>query len=289
MEAGQELRFDVDGLTYAALAWGDPQLPVVLALHGWLDNALSFQFIAPRLKHYRVVAVDLSGHGHSSHRSLDATYNIWDDLPQLTKIVAQLSDGPIHVMGHSRGATIAAMLAAVLGECCSRLVMIDGLMPSFMDQRNAGVQLRNFVREREKYLARPERFFDSIDSFAQRRKQYGFSVDNAYDLAPRSLVQTEQGYRLLTDPRLFGASATWIDTDKRAQIYGEISAPVLAILGEEGMLTQHEAWPQLLQDAGACIKNFRSITLPGSHHLHMEDKAEGLVAQRIEQFLATGQ
>lgn len=289
MSEGQELRFEADGLTYAALAWGNPGAPVILALHGWLDNARSFIRLAPLLHHYRVVAVDLSGHGYSDHRSADATYNIWDDLPQLVSIVDQLTSGNVHLMGHSRGATIAALLAAVLQDRCEHLVMIDGLIPAFMDDRDAGHQLRNFVLERDKYRARPTRYFASVEEFADRRKQYGFASSNGHDLAPRALELTEQGYRLLCDPRLYGTSATWLDREKRLQIYRSIKAPVLSVMGEDGLFARQEVARQLIEDAGSAIADFRSTTIAGSHHLHMEEASVSQVAHRIEHFLGTGQ
>ena len=84
-----EKHFTFNGFTYAAQLWGeDGGLPVI-ALHGWLDNALSFSVIAPYLAQFRLLALDLSGQGHTDHRSQDATYHIWDDVPQLLGIVEQ--------------------------------------------------------------------------------------------------------------------------------------------------------------------------------------------------------
>ena len=83
MSEGRTFSVTADGLTYAGVEWGDPDGYPILALHGWLDNALSFSVIAPFLNKYRLIALDLSGQGLSDHRSLDATYHIWDDVPQL--------------------------------------------------------------------------------------------------------------------------------------------------------------------------------------------------------------
>ena len=70
----KELQWQVHGLTIAGLAWGNPDNPPLLALHGWLDNANSFALLAPALEDFYVVALDLTGHGQSSRRSEDATY-----------------------------------------------------------------------------------------------------------------------------------------------------------------------------------------------------------------------
>ena len=80
-DSGRACAFVVDGLTYRGIEWGNPEGPLIIALHGWLDNALSFSVLAPHLAQFRLVALDLSGQGHSDHRSADATYHIWDDVP----------------------------------------------------------------------------------------------------------------------------------------------------------------------------------------------------------------
>ncbi len=289
MEWPTELRFETSGLEYAAISWGEVHQPVVLALHGWLDNALSFARLGPALTGYRVVAVDLSGHGFSSHRSLDSNYHIWNDVPQLVDIVDELTDQEIIVIGHSRGASVATLLAAALGERCSKLVLIDGLLPAYGDDRNGAHQLARYVRERRKYLARKDRFFASVEEFAQRREQYGFSIDSAQQLAPRALEAVGGRWRLLSDPRLFGGSAVYLNEQQRHQIYKELTVPVLSIFGERGFFTRDGVAQKMLEDAGACIPNFTSTIIDGSHHLHMEEEVVGHVAQRIKQFLSTGQ
>ena len=59
----EEIRVQVNGMELAAKQWGDPELPAIIALHGWLDNAASYDRLAPALKNHRVIALDFAGHG----------------------------------------------------------------------------------------------------------------------------------------------------------------------------------------------------------------------------------
>jgi len=76
MTAVRELELELPHLRLAAQVWGDPLLPRLLALHGWLDNAASFDRLAPLLcEHFHIVALDLPGHGRSGHRPPGTWYH----------------------------------------------------------------------------------------------------------------------------------------------------------------------------------------------------------------------
>ena len=63
-------------INVASKTHGDPQNPWVIALHGWLDNAASFNALAPLLKDVYVIALDLPGHGHSDAMASPDHYTI---------------------------------------------------------------------------------------------------------------------------------------------------------------------------------------------------------------------
>src|SRR5258705_5120 len=70
----KELSFSVNGLRLTAKTWGDPMSAPTFALHGWLDNANSFDRLAPLLPELDLVALDFAGHGFSSHRPAGVHY-----------------------------------------------------------------------------------------------------------------------------------------------------------------------------------------------------------------------
>ena len=75
------LTINIPGFTIAYKCFGDPSLPPMLALHGWLDNANSFDLLAPYLeKHFHLIAIDFPGHGHSSHLPIGCHYHFIDGI-----------------------------------------------------------------------------------------------------------------------------------------------------------------------------------------------------------------
>uniref|UniRef100_A0A671YJZ6 Serine hydrolase like n=1 Tax=Sparus aurata TaxID=8175 RepID=A0A671YJZ6_SPAAU len=73
--------------------WGPDRGRPVLCLHGWADNCGSFSTLIPLLpKECRYVAVDLAGHGLSSHRPPGAFYS----SPEYVADVCRVVDGCNH-------------------------------------------------------------------------------------------------------------------------------------------------------------------------------------------------
>ena len=46
----EEIQFEASGLRLAAKQWGNSADQPVLALHGWLDNAATYERLAPTLR-----------------------------------------------------------------------------------------------------------------------------------------------------------------------------------------------------------------------------------------------
>lgn len=277
-----EVSFTADGLRYAGLEWGNPQGPVILALHGWLDNALSFSVLAPFLRDFRFIALELSGQGFSDHRSPDATYHIWDDIPQLLMIVDQLGVEQVSVIGHSRGAAIAALLASALGSQCVALVLLDGMLPVPVGELSAPEQFRQAQKDHlnlERYT--PRRFPD-VEAFVIARQKLGFSRASARTLAPRALRQCGDGLELVHDPRLNHASAIKLTSAMCESFYRDVTAPSLLFMAEEGLSTRLGAGSA--ENAAALMNHCVLESMPGGHHSHMEQGASA-IGPRIAQFI----
>jgi len=126
----RERRIALPHLELAAQAWGGASLPPLLALHGWLDNAGSFAHLAPRLAaRWRVIALDLPGHGHSSHLAAGASYHYVDYVQAVMAAADALELPRFSLLGHSLGAGIASLVAAARPERIKRLLLIEGLGP----------------------------------------------------------------------------------------------------------------------------------------------------------------
>lgn len=281
----EQLSWSVDGLTIAGMAWGPGDGHPVLALHGWLDNAASFEVLAPMLEGCRVVALDLTGHGLSDHRSDDATYLIWDDIPQVLKVIDRLGWKDCTIMGHSRGAMISTLLAAAMPEHVRSLVTLDGLMPPPQDDAEFVSQMRDSLRYTARIATRAQRHFSSVEDFVERRQRYGVTRKIAERFATRALEKTEDGFLLRGDQRLYSPSAIKLNNGQIEAALRALSVPVLNVWASDGLVKRDWAADSMTM-AETAIGDLTTVTVDGHHHFHMEPGPAAAIAQHVLGFVS---
>lgn len=281
-----ERAWDIDGLHLTGLEWGPADGVPVLALHGWMDHGDSFAQLAPRLTGCRVIALDLSGQGHSAHRAAHASYNIWDDLPQIAGVLDQLGWGRCVILGHSRGANISALFAAALPERVSAFIALDSIATEPTDD-DFVTTLRAFVTQTRMQLDRSGgRRFDRMDDYIARRVRQGNSTATATALAPRAVTVDGDGVRLNADMRLFASSAMKLTEGDVNTVLRAISCPVLNIWATDGIKAHRPNLQALAARASDLIADYTVADLPGDHHFHMDADVAAQMAQVITAFLA---
>ena len=280
----EEQSWTVEGLTLAGLVHGPVDGTPVLALHGWLDNAASFNALATFLPNARLVALDMPGHGFSDHRSADAGYQIWDDLPQLAGLLDQLGWDKCFLLGHSRGAMISTLLAAVAPERVSGLITMDALMPYPADDEAIVSQLGAFLKDRERLSRQASRVFSTREDYIARRSRTGEPANIAEQLSHRALRPVEGGFEWRGDPRLSGASAIKLNKGQCEAMLKALTMPVLNIWAtpSERMKKLNDAAKAA---AAAHIADLTVADVAGHHHWHMEEATACQIAEVIEVFL----
>ncbi len=247
-----------------------------------MDNCHSFLPLVAHLEDVDLVAIDLAGHGLSSHRSPDAAYNIWQDVAEIWEIQQQLGWQKFTLVGHSRGAMIATLFAATLDHI-ERLVLIDGFMPIAVAETDAPNQLALAIRDNQRFSAGKPRFYQQREEALASRIEgpLKLSAEAAACLADRGLLQSEQGFYWSADRRLRGASEFKLTS-------GHITAFVNACACAIDIIVRRDR-AEAFQSAIAKLGVTADITLslmPGSHHLHMDNDTVEAVADKINGILA---
>lgn len=269
----EELSFDIRGMRYCAKAWGAKDAEPVLAIHGWLDNAASFDRLAPLMDQFRIIAVDLAGHGISDHYPPQAGYNIWDDLPEILLLLDELGWDKCHLLGHSRGATVCLMLAATYPERVQSLSLMDGLMPlRFVDQ-DPSLQLRTFLQDRIKRIHATVPTYATIEEAVNARvaKHEQMTAEVVRPIVTRGLKKIGEVWTWSNDPGVLGASAFKLGDREKQSLLKAVQSPGLLLVAENGFARIEEVHEQC-----ALCPSIRSKTLSGHHHFHLDEQANDI-------------
>ena len=258
-----------------------PTLPRrALALHGWLDNAASFQALAAALPEFDLVALDLAGHGHSDWRPPGAGYALVDHLHDLVAVLDQLQWSSCVLIGHSMGGAIASLLAVAAPERVEALVCIDALGPLSLPESESPIRLQRALKARTEPAPRRRVFASVDDATAQRARLNGLTPEQARPLVERALKAVEEGHIWAADPRLQLPSAAPMSEAQVRACLQAIQQPTLVVAAEETdpRLPRLEVAARL-----ACVPQAQAHRLAGGHHLHLSNTAA--VAALIHGFL----
>jgi pimeloyl-ACP methyl ester carboxylesterase len=111
----EQLRVDANGLTFAALAWGDPGDPLALCVHGYPDTAWTWRHLGPHLGEHgwRAVAPFTRGYAPTD-LAPDDSYLVSDQAQDILALHTALEgDDRAVLIGHDWGAAATYAVTAV--------------------------------------------------------------------------------------------------------------------------------------------------------------------------------
>ncbi len=278
-----ERTFDVFGARLAALQWGDPHGTPTFALHGWLDNANTFQRLAPLLGELNLLALDFAGHGHSDHRPPGVHYHPLMDIQDILAIADQLGWDRFNLIGHSMGAGISAELAGLLPNRVLKAVMIDGFLATggastaerLDDDREALAQMLRAAGKRPP-------IYDSVADMVRRVTE---ATDQSWDAAEVLVARGHRavpgGFTWRTDPRIRFRTPLRPGTEQIDELMRRSMSPALLIVANDG-----DRWYAGEVEARQAVHpNLTVVRIDGTHHVHLEPAHYRTVAGLIRSFL----
>ncbi len=281
----EEIRVEVAGQTLAAKQWGDSDKPAIIALHGWLDNAASYDLIAPQLNDFRVIALDFAGHGFSDHRPDGMRYHMLDNVDDAVGLADALELEDFILMGHSMGAGISTLLAGAFPERIKKLVLIEGIGTHTTPADRSAEVLRKAVKDMKRAgLSRKPIYDTEAEAIAARMQALGgISEAASKTLCSRGLYKAEEGYTWRSDPRVKMNSAIRLTEEMIDSYLKELIMPVLLITGNQSFFAASDMMPKRAEK----VANIKHVLLDGNHHLHLEPETFQPVLQEILNFLST--
>lgn len=280
MAEPQEIIIHTPGYEIAAKAWGPESGKKVISVHGWMDNAASFDLIAPLLPELRLIAIDMPGHGRSSHRAPGVPYHFVDFVADVVAVADSLDWQHFSLVSHSLGAAISSFVSSIIPERIEYLALIEGLGPFSGEPEKAPEVLATSIKQMKKIAGKAPPIYPNIESIIEARVRVGdLEKVSAARLIERGSQICEGGVTWTSDPRLRFTSPQYLTEKQVLAHLRAIEAPCLLVNGENGIISERVG----IKQRYASVSNLKIETLPGGHHLHMENPQP--VAEAIGEFL----
>nr|WP_321467325.1 alpha/beta hydrolase [uncultured Desulfobulbus sp.] len=235
-------------ITYEVYGSGEPTLVFV---HGWSCDSRYWRMQVDQFaKKYRVVVLDLAGHGQSGMtRRCYFMRAFAEDVKAVTEAVGSKT---VILIGHSMGGEIAAMAARMMPDRVIGLIGVDSLenveYPLSRQEAEAMLapMIDHFRRESRNFV---QTMFRPNTNVAVRQ----WVLDDISSAPPSIALEALEAY-------LFEYVR-----GKIAKVFDTLKIPVVCVNGD--------LWPIDYEANRRHIKSFEAIIVPGGDHFLMLDKA----------------
>lgn len=265
----------------------------VIAYPGWLDNAGSFDTLAPAIIRLikrsiggcsvSVCAVDPPGCGHSDHLPNMSFYSDVEEALVIVDIANALGWDTYTLLGHSRGGGIVAVASGIFPERTDAVITLDsnislsGLFPKHMGMSTPQLTRECWKRAQKNFVRKATVFptFEAAVDASASNPFFPKTRESARCIVRRHLVPCKGGWTFTHDVRTYGQNQPLHISEGQLREYiREIEAPVLMIFAAGS----REFWDDVTDDYKKMvaerldlIKDLTSVEVDGTHHVHLDD------------------
>lgn len=241
---------------------GAPDAPVLLLVHGLGASTAWWNPVVPCLADtYRVVRIDLVGHGRSTGpKGGDAAYSITGQAERVGAVLDQLGLNQVLVaVGHSTGGSVVAELARQRPDVVSALALIGSGPCPEADTSDSPVSRLLFTKVPGALLWRA---FNS----AIVRKSLTTAFANPAAPLPDELVDGTRGMAHHALAATARGSLAYISERTMPDRLTELGKPLLVVFG-----AQDARWRSAAAEDYRVVPGARVVVLPGIGHTPMYD------------------
>jgi pimeloyl-ACP methyl ester carboxylesterase len=265
--------FYTDRLKLQFWDYGQDSKPALVLVHGGLDHARSWDWVARTLReHYHVYALDLRGHGNSAWAP-GAMYSIAEHVLDLSALLDIIDEFPIRLVGHSLGGGVVLHYAGVYPERVRKAVSIEGLGFTLGNTRISQSQrIRAWIEAVRGVENRQVKSYPDLAAAVARMKEANphLSDEVAQHLTLHGTNWEPNGslvWKFDNFARLFPPYGHRVD--EIVEVFGQVSCPVLLFWGLESFFPVPEEDPRRL-----AIRNHRLVRVAGAGHWVHHDQLD---------------
>jgi 2-succinyl-6-hydroxy-2,4-cyclohexadiene-1-carboxylate synthase len=238
--------------------------PALLLLHGFTGSSESWTPLLPALsEHFRVLAVDLPGHGRTNAGDDVAAYAVPRVVDELVRVLDEHDAATAHVLGYSMGGRVALALAAHAPARVKRL-LLESASPGLATAAERAVR----VAADEALAARIEA--RGIEAFVDEWERLPLFASQAS--LPEEVRRRVRVQRLRCDPRGLALSLRGMGTGAQPPLWDalpRLRMPVHLLVGG-----RDAKFVAIARDMQRAVPHAALTIAPDAGHtVHLEDPA----------------
>ena len=251
----------VHGTPIHFLAWGQPGRRGLVFVHGGAAHAHWWTHLAATFaSDFRVVAIDLAGHGDSGHRE-HYPLEQWTDEVMAVADAAEIDGKPV-IIGHSMGGFVTIATAARHAAEVEGVIICDSPVVA-MDPEVSSYQRRDAFG-RPRIYATVEEALSRFRTVPAQRNDLDYVIDH---IARRSMGAVEGGWQWKFDRRIFESYANGMRSIAKPYL-PEVRCRFALLRSEYGLVTR-DIGAAMYEDLG---RNAPVIEIPQAGHHAMLDQ-----------------
>lgn len=277
----EEISIKVPWGHIAAKWWGPQYIRPIVMLHGWQDNCATFDAIIPLLpRHVSYLALDLPGHGRSSHIPNGMIYSsaLYIYVLRLTK--KKFDWEKISLCGHSMGAILSFIYASFYPNECDMVIALDALKPRQVNSRSVLKFYRNGLNNIYKSSLHfntdtepPSYFYDELVAKLINGIFSSYTEEALQYLLVRGIQESRSSpnkYYFTRDNRLKSTNTFHVSSEI-TEMACRITAPYCFVKAIQYIYPQWIDMDEVLQTMRDSNPKFELHGVNGDHHVHLTD------------------
>lgn len=264
-------------------------------MHGWQDNAGSFDRLIPLLpRNHAYLAIDLPGHGLSSRIPDGMQYHTVDNLYIINHLCKEYNWDKISIIGHSLGSILGFIQSSVFPSKVDILIGIDALKPMVFDPVIASSiledRVENFILADQRNQMKTEPPAYHLDEMIEKwcsATNGSVTKEVVSYLMKRNIQRSDkypEKYYFTRDTRIkysFGAN---FPQEVSVELAKRINMPYLFIKAKNSPYYEKKAYHEEVVKVLRENPKFEYHMVESTHHVHLTEpeKVSGIISEFIK-------
>ncbi|XP_072943952.1 serine hydrolase-like protein [Epargyreus clarus] len=276
----KEIQIPVKWGHVSAKLWGHENEEPILALHGWQDNAGTWDPLASILAKKRpILAIDFPGHGLSSWIPPGMQYYPWD-LPRLILYIKDYFKwNKVSLLSHSMGSIASLRFASIFPEYIDFYIAVDSLVADDYDLNQVVGNMPKILRKIQVIHSRMEEEPPSYTLEELAKKWHlgttkSVSLESVHHLITRGVKESKLNpgkYYFSRDSRL--KTILFNPESKKfvEALVRRLKCPTLYIKAIDSPYASDQFSVEMREIIEKNNEQFECHFVPGTHHVHLND------------------